>query len=109
MFSSYFSFLAKVSPTITLKSKSKVTVVEENVLYLLCESEGYPKPLVTWTKDGRLLQSGINETDFIIHEADENDAGNYECKASNSVGTVSYTVEVTIIKGEVTIKRTVTF
>ena len=89
-------------PKIVKRSKDKVTVVEGNVLYLFCEAEGYPKPLVTWRKDGEVLQSSINETDFIIHETNEKDAGNYECKASNSFGTVSYTVEVTI-KGEVTI------
>ncbi|XP_078379826.1 fibroblast growth factor receptor 1-A-like isoform X2 [Oculina patagonica] len=84
------------SPTITSQSKGKVTVVEGNMLYLFCKADGYPKPLVTWSKDGKLLQSSTNDTNFITNEAKENDAGNYECKASNSVGTVKYTVEVTI-------------
>ncbi|KAJ7381383.1 Neuronal growth regulator 1 [Desmophyllum pertusum] len=66
-----------VLPTITKRSRDKVTVVEGNVLYLFCEAEGYPKPLVTWRKNGKFLQSSINETDFIIHHASKRDAGNY--------------------------------
>ena len=97
-------------PTIAKRSRDEVTVVEGNVLYLLCEAEGYPSPLVTWKKQGKLLQSSFNETNFIIHDARNTDAGIYECKASNSVGTVSYKVEVTIKpKGEVTLCNLSTF
>ncbi len=104
-YSHHNSFLCLVEPpTIVKRSKDKVTVVEGNVLYLFCEAQGFPIPRVTWRKDGKLLQSSINDTDFIIHEARDTDAGNYECKATNSVGTVKYTVEVTI-KGEVTISK----
>ena len=38
---------------------------------------------------------------FIIDDTSEKDAGKYECEASNSVGTMSYTMEVNI-KGKVT-------
>ena len=96
----FLSFLALVTPTltptITLQGKDKVTIVEGNVLYLFCKVEGYPKPLITWRRDGNVLQGSINKTDFIIYETTKNDAGNYECEASNSVGTVSHTVQVTI-------------
>ena len=92
-----------VTPTIIKSSKSEVTVVDGNVLYLTCETEGFPAPSVTWKKNSKVLQTNINKTDFIIDDASENDAGKYECEASNSVGTVSYTVEVTI-KGKETRK-----
>lgn len=90
-----------VVPTIINKSKSKATVVEGNVLYLVCEAKGYPNPSVTWKKNGKVLQTNVTRTDFIIDDTSGKDAGKYECEASNTVGTVSYTVEVTI-KGEVT-------
>ena len=97
-------------PTIAKRSRDEVTVVEGNVLYLLCEVEGNPTPLVTWKKQGKLLQSSFNETNFIIHDAKNTDAGIYECKASNSVGTVSYKLEVAIKpKGEVTPFKLSTF
>ena len=71
-------------------------MVEGNVLYLVCEAKGYPSPSVTWKKNEKVLQTNITRTDFIIDGTSEKDAGKYECEASNSVGTVSYTVEVTI-------------
>ena len=89
-------------PRILKRSKDKVTVVEGNVLYLFCEVDGNPKPLVTWRKNGKVLQRCINETDFIVHDASKKDSGRYECRASNSVGTVSYTVKVTV-QGELII------
>ena len=105
MYSSYFFFtlVYTVTPTIIKSSKSEVTVVDGNVLYLACETEGFPAPSVTWKKSNKMLQTNINKTDFIIDDASEKDAGKYECEASNSVGTVSYTVEVTI-KGKETRK-----
>ena len=105
MYSSYFfcTLVYIVTPTIIKSSKSEVTVVDGNVLYLTCEAEGFPTPIVTWKKNSKVLQTNINNTDFIIDDASENDAGKYKCEASNSVGTVSYTVEVTI-KGKETRK-----
>ena len=97
----FLYFFALVPPKITFKSKGKVTIVKGNVLYLFCEAEGNPKPLVTWRKSGNVLQSNINKTELIIHDASENNAGIYECEVSNSGGTLTYTVEVTI-KGNVT-------
>ena len=92
-------FFAIALPRITKRSKDKVTVVEGNPLYLVCKAEGYPKPRVTWRKNGKLIQNITNETNFVIHDASREDAGNYECEASNLAGTVSYKVEVTI-KGD---------
>ena len=65
------------------------------------EAEGNPKPLVTWRKSGSLLQSSISKTELIIQEVSDNEAGIYKCEVSNSAGTVTYTVEVTI-KSKVT-------
>ena len=60
------------------------------------EAEGNPKPLVIWRKSGSLLQSSISKTELIIQEVSDNEAGIYICEVSNSAGTVTYTVEVTI-------------
>jgi len=97
-------FLSLVPPTITFKSKDKVTIIEGNVLYLFCEADSNPAPLVTWRKGSRVLQRGKGKTELIIRDVSENDAGIYECEVSNSIGTKSYTVEVTI-KGKVTFKH----
>ena len=87
-----------MAPKITKKSKSKVTVVEGNALYLVCEAKGVPTPFVSWRKIGeRVLQSNMNITYFVIDDASKDNAGKYECKVSNPVGTVRHTMEITII------------
>ena len=103
MYFSYFfrTLLYIVAPTITKRSQSEVTVVHGNALYLVCEAKGFPTPSVTWKKNGKVLQTNINKTEFIIDVTTEKDTGKYECEASNSVGTVNYVVEVSI-KGKVT-------
>ncbi|KAL9964197.1 hypothetical protein ACROYT_G027796 [Oculina patagonica] len=83
-------------PTIYKKSKSEVAAIEGNILFLVCEAEGSPTPHVSWRKNGKVLQSSINKTDFMIDDASKEDAGSYKCKVSNSVGTISHTVEVTV-------------
>lgn len=90
------TLLFLVAPTITEKSKSEVTVIEGNVLYLVCVAAGFPTPHISWRKNGDALQKGINKSNVIIDIASKKDAGNYECKVSNSVGTVSHTMEVTV-------------
>lgn len=87
-----------MSPKIIKKSKNEVIVVEGNVLYLVCETEGYPMPSVYWKKNGKVLQANVmmSKTDFIIDDTSEQDNGKYECEASNPVGTMSYSVEVVI-------------
>ena len=62
----------------------------------MCEAKGYPTPSVTWKKNGKVLQTNITRTEFIIDDTSQEDAGKYECEAVNSAGTVSYTVEVAV-------------
>ena len=76
----FLYFFAIVRPTITSKSKGKVTIVKGNVLYLFYEAEGNPKPLVIWRKSGSLLQSSISKTELIIQEVSDNEAGIYKCE-----------------------------
>jgi len=74
--------LAIEPPTITFKSKGKVTIVEGNVLYLFCKAEGNPKPIVTWRKSGSVLQSSISKTELIIQDVSETTPGvmNVKCQ-----------------------------
>ena len=93
----FFSFSVAHPPRITKRSKDKVTVIEGNPLLLVCEAEGFPVPIITWTKNGKLLIKSENETKFIINDTSKEDAGKYKCEASNTAGRASYTstVEVT--------------
>ena len=87
-------------PKITKRNPQKVIVQEGNVLYLKCEAKGTPTPLVSWRKNSRVIQMRTNDTNFIRENANDDDAGEYECEASNSAGFDSYRVEV-IIQGTV--------
>lgn len=89
-----------VSPKITEREPSKIVHVQlGSVLFLKCKAEGVPKPVVTWRKDGRLIQNKTVETYFKRENASKDDEGKYECEASNSAGSDSYKVDV-IIKGK---------
>lgn len=88
-----------MQPKITVRSPSKITLSEGNVLYLKCQAEGVPTPLVTWRRNGQVIQRRTNDTNLIRENANEDYDGEYECQASNSVGSDSYLVEV-IVKGK---------
>ena len=88
-----------VSPKITEREMSKIVYVQQgSVLFLTCKAEGVPKPVVTWRKDGRLIQNKTDETYFKRENASKDDEGKYECEAFNSAGSDRYKVDV-IIKG----------
>lgn len=66
------------------------------MLYLKREAVGAPEPDVTWRRNGAVLQSRNNQTSFVCEDASEDDAGNYEWKASHTAGSDRYHVAVTI-------------
>ena len=94
---SYLFFFSVAPPRITKRSKEKVTVIEGKSVVLVCEAEGFPVPIITWTKNGKLLLESHNKTNYTIHDTSKEDAGKYKCEASNTAGRASYTctVEVT--------------
>lgn len=93
-----YTYSVTAGAKITKRSPSKVTVSVANTLFLKCEAEGVPRPLVVWIKDGEELQRGTDDTSFVHENAKKHDAGCYECIALNSAGNDSYRVEV-IVKG----------
>ena len=76
-------------------------MMEGNPLLLVCEPDGFPVPVIIWTKNGKLLMGSENKTEFIIHDTSKEDAGKYKCEASNIAGRASYTCTVEVTgKGE---------
>ena len=87
-------------PEITSRSQSEVTALEGHVLYLKCEATGIPPPIVTWRRNGHVIQNRTTQTNYIRQNVTTAAEGVYECEASNSIGTDSYMVVVKIKTAE---------
>jgi hypothetical protein len=64
------------------------TVDENTTLMFTCLFEGNPVPTVTWSLDGKLLQTTEGSTTksiFIVDSARCNNTGSYICTANNII------------------------
>ena len=85
------------------KDQHDYTVVISNPLQLPCEVQGNPTPVITWRKDGEVLDPGSLDPDQIsilpngalrITSAAPGDAGMYECVATSIAGNATKVIEV---------------
>ena len=69
---------------------ANVTTIVNATVVITCPTKGSPQPVVTWKHNGRFIVAGarfqVNDTALIIREVRLNDAGRYECTASNRFG-----------------------
>ncbi|XP_070395118.1 cell adhesion molecule DSCAM-like [Dermacentor albipictus] len=92
-------------PRWTQTPKDTVASVGDSVS-IACAAAGHPAPTITWSKDGHLMKEGTTTTRLLdngtmsIVKVARDDAGRYQCEASNAVGD-SLKAEVRI-----TVKRT---
>ncbi|XP_047512955.1 papilin-like [Pieris napi] len=72
------------------------------VITVPCEVDGYPVPVVRWSKDNVPLESSdriqITEARLTISHANTNDTGEYACEANNGYSSHSSTVRI-IVEG----------
>ena len=67
-----------------------------------CRVRGIPMPTVVWLKDGAVLVPNNNDrftligNDLYISPIQSQDAGTYQCRASNVLGTASVTVRLIV-------------
>uniref|UniRef100_T1IT69 Down syndrome cell adhesion molecule-like protein Dscam2 n=1 Tax=Strigamia maritima TaxID=126957 RepID=T1IT69_STRMM len=103
----YSSPLSVNVPPKWIQSPNDTSVVIGADLQLPCATEGFPKPIVTWTKsEGRTKERRvlINTENQIITEngtlhifvVKKEDKGFYFCEAKNGIGRLGGTVKVTI-------------
>nr|XP_033816119.1 hemicentin-1 isoform X1 [Geotrypetes seraphini] len=90
----------QVPPLISSHPKEYVVVVDKS-LTLVCETNGYPAPEISWYKDGqqitesmrqRILSSGALQIAFVQPE----DTGRYTCVATNVAGSSSSTMDLIV-------------
>uniref|UniRef100_A0A669AUT2 Neural cell adhesion molecule L1-like protein n=1 Tax=Oreochromis niloticus TaxID=8128 RepID=A0A669AUT2_ORENI len=80
--------------------KSEIQLVKGEDLNLECIAEGFPTPQVEWKKMGHKFPSKVRFENHgklvIVPRAEQEDSGNYMCKAKNPLGEVQHTFTVTV-------------
>ena len=64
--------------------------IQPSTLRETCQAEGYPPPILNWTRLGMPLPFGkteVKEGNLTIRNVSPADSGLYECVATNSMGT----------------------
>ncbi|KAL7984810.1 hypothetical protein Chor_003380, partial [Crotalus horridus] len=87
-----------VPPNIAGTSNSQnLSVLQNQQVILECKSDAVPPPILTWLKDGEILEATrrvriLSSGRYLqINNADLNDAANYTCVASNVAGRTTRT------------------
>ena len=95
-------FFLSVRPRFTHRSDN-TEAISGNVVRLRCRVSGFPRPLVTWRKDGNSLRPNrrlklLANGDLEIMPVVQDDNGYYTCEARNHIGIISHTARI-IVKG----------
>ncbi|KAL9961628.1 hypothetical protein ACROYT_G030610 [Oculina patagonica] len=87
------------SPHFVAKPSSSLTVKEKQNVAFPCKATGFPPPVITWYKDGQVIEEErrqFNERNLEIKEIQFEDRGIYTCTAENLLGRVQLSVNVTV-------------
>ena len=67
-------------PSLTTRPTDQ-TAMEFSQVKFICNATGNPTPNITWTKDGKIVESGA----IISFLTNRNDSGQYWCTADNGL------------------------
>ena len=84
----YGLFYLSEAPLISLSPRIKYYIEGDHVS-ITCEASGKPQPDVVWIKNG-VLESSVKPGLLEFHNVNRTDAGNYTCRANNSVEVTSF-------------------
>ena len=81
-----------IAPSLIANPEDAIAIPGSNVT-LFCITNGYPKPTVSWEKDGSVLNGkhftiSTNGALHIMGATESRDKGIYRCISSNVVGTI---------------------
>ena len=87
---------------VSISIGDNVTTLANTSITITCPTAGIPKPVVTWTKDGREISVGERYTvqkdgSLLISEANEEDDARYTCTAYSVAGKDSATSVVKVV------------
>eukprot|EP00794_Sanderia_malayensis_P017765 gene17765-19539_t len=107
----YGSVIVKVKLTLAdreslpkfLEKYDSMEAISGNAAQLKCRVDGYPRPTVTWKKEGTTVSNDVRHKflphgDLEIMPVRPRDHGYYTCEARNSIGSISHTTRV-VVKG----------
>uniref|UniRef100_A0A1S4GGZ1 receptor protein-tyrosine kinase n=1 Tax=Anopheles gambiae TaxID=7165 RepID=A0A1S4GGZ1_ANOGA len=72
-----------------------------NMVRLRCPADGYPKPNITWTKDGRKIERAMGQVKkvnwaIVLEDLVPQDSGSYTCAVCNQVGCINFTTKLEV-------------
>ena len=86
-------------PIFTNVPPSLATPVERTNFQVVCQAEGFPRPVINWSRLRMPLPAGrteVNQGTLIIKNLIPADSGLYECIATNTMGTKKATINVAV-------------
>ena len=86
-------------PIFTNVPPSLATPVERTNFQVVCQAEGFPRPVINWSRLRIPLPAGrteVNQGTLIIKNLIPADSGLYECIATNIMGTKKATINVAV-------------
>ena len=94
-----FSLIFLGLPVFTKIPPSLATPVEHTTFQADCEAEGFPLPVVNWTRLVLPLPAGkakVKERTLTIKNLSPADSGYYVCVASNVMGTKKVRIDLVV-------------
>ena len=83
------------SGSFTVDVGLSVTTVARNAISIRCNASGVPTPQISWSKDGRSLDS--RGSLYIISSLALSDSGQYQCTASNIDGADYQDIRINVL------------
>ena len=83
-------YLLSGLPIFSKVPPSLATPIERTTFQVVCQAEGFPRPVINWSRVGMPLPAGraeVNQGTLIIKKLIPADSGSYECIATNTMGT----------------------
>uniref|UniRef100_A0A7N8YN10 Cell adhesion molecule L1-like b n=1 Tax=Mastacembelus armatus TaxID=205130 RepID=A0A7N8YN10_9TELE len=96
----YFTVTVEEPPEWVFEPESQLSMIGSDVL-IKCSASGTPQPTITWSVNGVPLQGSMGQKTFddsiILHNTKASDSAVYQCKASNSHGTLLSNANIMIM------------
>ena len=95
----YSFFFLSGLPFFTKIPPSLVKPVQHTNFEVVCQAEGFPRPVINWSRRRKALPAGrteVNQGTLTIKNLISADNGLYECIATNIIGTKKATIYLAV-------------